>query len=76
MAGATEQEAQQFSTLSTTFITDIAKLMEQIEAINDVGGFYLSGEIEVRHYDGWRAGFIKSYEDWWIFVPDYKDLTE
>lgn len=74
--GATPQEAGQFSTLSSTFIDNIASLLKQVDAIEDDDGFYLAGDIEVRHYDGWRAGYIKSFEDWWIFVPDYKDLTD
>lgn len=76
MAGATDKEHSKHAALTSTFIKDISKLMEAVDGIDDSNGFYLSGTIEVRHYDGWLAGYLKSYEDWWVFVPDGKDLDK
>lgn len=76
MAGATDEEHNKNAALTGIFMSDIALLLEKVEEIEDTPkGFYIAGEIEIRHHDGWLAGYLKSYEDYWVFIPDAKDLT-
>lgn len=77
MAGATAKDANKYGSMTHEALRDISYLIESIETIEDTPqGFYLHGTLEVRNHDGYRVGYIKSYEDWWIFVPDYKDTVD
>lgn len=59
--------------MTDVHLTAIAKFLAALEAIGDEEGMYLTGKLEIRHGDGFRIGFVASYEDWWVFIPDYKE---
>lgn len=78
---ATDKEVQQYSSLSSIFIESIANVITQFERFMQIesGDFYIylgDEGIEIRHADGWRAGFIKQQDDWFLFVPDQETIID
>lgn len=78
---ATDEEIDRYTTLSSLFIQSIANILTQFDRFMQIesGGFYVYlGEegVEIRHGDGWRAGFIRQQDDWFLFVPDQKTIID
>jgi hypothetical protein len=68
------QDVERHAYLTDGTMRDIADILRNLEqAVEEDGPLYLYGSMEVRHGDGYRIGHIASYEDWFVFVPDYKE---
>jgi len=51
----------------------VVEFLKGLEALDNnlASDLYLQGKIEIWNSNGFRLGYAVSYEDWWIFEPDY-----